>query len=160
MVRFLLIAALCLMGFPAKSGDVANELVGTWKMTSWVIQIIGGDTREPFGPNPKGRLIITPNGTLTAIGTGANRKPATNDDERLALFNSLLAYSGRYTIDGDKIITSIDISSNEVFSGANQNQMRFFRLEGQKLTLRTPEQDSGAIPGKKIVATITWEREP
>jgi hypothetical protein len=51
------------------------------------------------------------------------------------------------------------MSSNEIYTGANQNQMRFFHVEGDTLTLQTPEIASAIRPGQKAVATITFERE-
>ena len=71
----------------------------------------------------------------------------------------MLAYSGVYTVEGNKITTHVDMSSNEIYTGANQNQTRFFRVEGDKLTLRTPEIVSAVRPGQKAVGTITFERE-
>ena len=139
--------------------DVVSQLVGTWKATAWFVEVVGEGRREPFGPNPKGRLVITPEGHWIVILTGAHRRPARTDDEKAALLDSLLAYSGKYTIDGDKITTRIDVSSNEIFTGANRDQTRFFELEGDKLTVRTPEIVSAALPGKRVVGIITWERE-
>jgi hypothetical protein len=65
--------------------------------------------------------------------------------------------TGKFTIDGDKFITKVDISWNELFTG--QDQVRFFKLEGDKLTIRTAEQVSAVYPGKRVVGTLTWERE-
>jgi hypothetical protein len=70
----------------------------------------------------------------------------------------MLAYSGMYTIEGDRITTHVDMSSNEIYTGANRVQTRFFHLAGDKLTLRTPEIVS-AQTRQKAVATITFERE-
>jgi hypothetical protein len=39
------------------------------------------------------------------------------------------------------------------------DQVRFFKLEGDKLSIRTAEQASAIYPGKKVVGTLTWERE-
>ena len=121
--------------------------------------MVGEGTKEPFGPNPRGRVVITRERDFIVIITGADRRPAKTADEKAALLDSLLAYAGKYRIDGDKLIVRVDVSSNEVFSGANQDQTRFFRVEGDKLTLRTPEIASAALPGKRVVGTLTWERE-
>ena len=136
-----------------------KQLVGAWKLTSWTMRVVGEDTREPFGPNAKGRLVLTLDGYWTVIITGADRHAARNADEKAALLDSVLAYSGKYTIDGDKITVTVDMSSNEVFTGANQVQTRFFKLEGEKLTIQTPEIASAALPGKKIIGTNVFERE-
>ena len=56
-----------------------------------------------------------------------------------------------------KFTTNVDISWNEILTGTAQ--IRFFKLEGDKLSLRTAEQVSAVYPGKKVVGTLTWERE-
>ena len=143
----------------AFADEVQTQLIGTWKLTGWVVQVIGEDSREPYGPNPKGRLVITPEGHWIVVLTGANRRPAKTNDEKAALLDSMLAYSGKYRIEGDKITTRVDMSSNEIYTGANQDQTRFFKVDGDRLALRTPEIASAVLPGKKVVGTLSWERE-
>jgi Lipocalin-like domain len=70
---------------------------------------------------------------------------------------TLLAYTGKFTIDGDKFTTKVDISGNELLTGLDQ--VRFFKLEGEKLSIRTAEQPSSVYPGKRVVGTLIWERE-
>src|SRR6476646_3895829 len=134
--------------------EAAKQLVGSGRLTSWVIQVVGGEASEPFGPNPKGRAVFTPNGYVAFIIVGANRKPATNNDETAALLKSLLVYTGKFTIDGDKFTTKVDMSGNELLTG--QDQVRFFKLEGDRLSIRTAEQVSVIYPGKKVVGALTW----
>lgn len=141
----------------ALAEDIVKQLAGSWKLTSWTIQIIGGEAKEPFGPNPKGRAAFTPDGYVTFFIVAANRKPAANNEESAALLKSLMAYGGKFTIDGDKFVTKVDMSWNELFTG--QDQVRFFKLDGDKLTIRTAEQVSAVYPGKKVVGTLSWERE-
>jgi Lipocalin-like domain len=139
--------------------DAAAQLVGTWKLVSWLTKFDGGEIVEPYGPNAKGRLVLTPDGHWIIILTGANRKPAKSVEEKAALLDSMLAYSGAYTVEANQITTHVEVSSNEIYTGANQNQTRFFRLEGDRLTLRTPEIVSAVRVGQKAVGTITFERE-
>ncbi len=140
--------------------ESTKSLAGTWKLTDWTLRVVGEtEGKEPFGPNPKGRLVMTPDGYWIVIITGANRHPAKTAEEKIALFDSVLAYSGRYMIEGDKITIRVDMSGNEVFTGANQVQTRFFEFDGQRLIVRTPEINSAALPGKKIVGTNVFERE-
>ena len=141
----------------ALAQDTAKQLAGSWKLTSWTIQIIGGDATEPFGSNPKGRALFTPDGHVGFIIAGANRKPAANDAESAALLKTLLVYTGRFAIDGDKFTTKVDMSGNELLTG--QDQVRYFKLEGERMTIRTAEQVSSVFPGRKVIGTLTWERE-
>ena len=147
----------CLEPGSALAEDTARQLAGSWKLNSWTIQIIGGDVTEPFGRNPKGRALMTPDGYAAFVIAAANRKPAANDAESAALLKTLMVYTGPFAIEGDKFTTKVDISWNELLTG--QDQVRFFKLEGDKLTIRTAEQASAVYPGKKVVGTLTWERE-
>ena len=158
LILALAVSASCVFrpGF-SYAEDTTSQLTGTWKLVSWLTRFDGGDTVEPFGPNPKGRLVLTPDRHWIIILTGANRKPAKTIEEKAALLDSLLAYSGKYTVEGDKITTHVDMSWNEI--NTNQNLTRFFRMEGSKLTIRTPEIVSSVRPGQKAVGTITFERE-
>jgi hypothetical protein len=140
--------------------DAAKQLAGTWRVVSLLTKFDGGDTVEPFGPNPKGRLVLTPEGVWIIILTGANsRGPAKNLEEKAALLDSMLAYSGKYTVEGNRMMIRVDMSWNEIYSGANQNQTRFFNVEGDILTIRSPEIVSAVRPGQKAVATLTLEFE-
>jgi hypothetical protein len=157
LVALGLLACCCLQSGIIRADDTAKALVGSWRLSSWVIQIIGGELTEPLGANPKGRALFTPDGHVAFVIVAENRKPATNDAESAVLLKTLLAYTGKFTIDGDKFTTKVDISWNELLTG--QDQVRFFRLEGDRLTIRTAEQVSAVYPGKKVVGTLTWERE-
>ena len=157
LVAFALAASCYLQPGFSFADDTAKQLAGSWKLTSWTIQIIGGDVTEPFGRNPKGRALITPDGYAAFVIAAANRKPAANDAESAALLKTLMVYTGPFTIEGDKFTTKVDISWNELLTG--QDQVRFFKVEGDKLTIRTAEQTSAVYPGKKVVGTLTWERE-
>ena len=135
------------------------QLTGTWKLVAWSTKFDGGDAIEPYGSNPKGRLVLTPNRHWIIILTGANRKPAKTIEEKAALLDSMIAYTGKFTVEGDKITTHVDASSNEIYTGANQDQTRFFRIDGNKLIIQTPEIVSAVRPGQKAVGIITFERE-
>ncbi len=155
-----LAAACCFFFSPGSSSvDDANRLVGAWKLVSMLVKFGGGDAVEPYGAHPKGRLVLTREGHWIIILTAAGRSPAKTSDEKATLLDSMLAYSGRYTVDGDRITMHIDVSSNEVFSGPLQDQVRYFRIEGDRLIIRTPEIMSAVRPGQKAVGTIVFERE-
>lgn len=160
MVRLIALAvAACCYFQPglALAQDVAKQISGSWKLTSWTIQVIDGETAQPFGPNPKGRAVFTPDGFSAFMIARPDRKPATNDADSAALLKSLMVYTGKFTIDGDKLTTNVDLSWNEILTGTAQ--VRFFELEGDKLSIRTAEQASAVYPGKKVVGTLAWERE-
>jgi hypothetical protein len=160
MMRFVAfaLAAYCyLQPGSAFAQDAAKKLVGSWKLTSWTIQVIDGEATQPFGPNPKGRAVFTLDGFSAFMIARSDRKPATSDADSAALLKSLMVYTGKFTVDGDKLTTNVDLSWNEILTGTAQ--VRFFKLEGDKLSIRTAEQASAVYPGKKVVGTLSWERE-
>ena len=156
-VAFALAAYCYLQPGSAFAQDAAKKLVGSWKLTSWTIQVIDGEATQPFGPNPKGRAVFTPDGFSAFMIARPDRKPATSDADSAALIKSLMVYTGKFTVDGDKLTTNVDLSWNEILTGTAQ--VRFFKLEGDKLSVRTAEQASAVYPGKKVVGTLSWERE-
>ena len=68
----------------------------------------------------------------------------------------MFAYSGRYTVDGDKVVHHVDVSWSEDFTGVDL--IRFFKLEGDRLTITTAPSKS-AIIGVEATSVLVWERE-
>src|SRR5947207_13149112 len=113
----VVVAACCFVRPTVLSADeAATQLSGTWKLVSWLTRFDGGDTVEPYGPNAKGRLVLTPDRRWIIVLTGANRKPAKSVEEKAALLDTVLAYSGVYTVEADKITTHVEMSSNEIYT--------------------------------------------
>ena len=94
---------------------------------------------------------------MMMIITRPDRKPASTVGEQAELLQSMVAYSGLYTVDGDRIVTRPDVSWNEIYTGTVQ--VRYYRLSGDTLWIRTAEQPSAILPGKRVMATITYERQ-
>jgi hypothetical protein len=111
-----------------------------------------------WGPNAKGYLIFVPSGRMMAHLSAPDRKPPKNDADSAALLKSMNAYTGTYKIEGDKWTTIVDLHHNEIYVGTPQ--VRYFKLDGDKLYVRVPEQPSALFPGKRIAATLEWVREP
>jgi len=140
--------------------ETAKKLIGSWRLISFKVQVIGesAEARDMLGPEPFGRIILTPEHTVGLyIAKQGRNGPPTNDAEAAALLSSMNAYTGRYRIEGDKVITAVDGAWNEIFKA--REQVRYFSVDGDKLTLRTPEQPSATLPGKRVISTLLWERE-
>ena len=126
---------------------------------SFQIRVVGEETppKDVFGPHPFGRLILTPEHRMAVFTSRPDRKPPTNDAEAAALLSSMTAYTGRFRVEGDRFITTVDGAWNEYYTGTEQ--VRYFTVDGDRLSIRTAEQASGILPGKRTVATLAWERE-
>ena len=91
------------------------------------------------------------------LTTAQDRRPGMGDAERAALHKSMLAYSGKYRVEGNDFVTAVDVSWNEEWNGTEQR--RHFRLEGDKLFIESAPAPSIVFPGKTDFRRIVWERE-
>lgn len=154
-----LLAIPLLLGSPAVAADGTDQLFGSWRLISFKAQIVGEDAepRDVFGPAPFGRLILTPAHTMAAFLSRPDRKPPTDDAAAALLLRSMTAYTGHFRVEGDRFITTVDGAWNEIFKA--HEQVRIFKLEGNMLTIRVPEQPSGLIPGKRNTSVLVFMRE-
>ena len=152
--------ALLLALLPARAVDV-KALYGTWKLVSFTQRVVAtGQTTDVFGKAPSGFLSYSPDGRMNAILVKETR-PRRADmaqattEERAQLFNSMYAYAGTFTVDGNTVTHHVDISWNENWTGTHQ--VRNIRLEGNKLYIATNPQANG-IDGTIMVAELVWEK--
>jgi hypothetical protein len=113
-----------------------------------------GNTESPLGEHPKGYLIYTPEGRMMALLVHEKRSPAVVGEDRINLHKYMAAYSGRYTIEGTKVVHHVDISWNESWTGTDQ--IRFLELQGDKLTINAP---ISSVDGLASTSVLVWERE-
>jgi hypothetical protein len=112
------------------------ELAGTWHLLSWSLEIIeNGEHLQPFGDNPPGYIHFTSDGRFFAILTTADRKPVETEFDQIAAFGSLIAYTGRYRIEGNRLVTKVDVSADPAAVGTEL--VRFYKLMGDRLEIKT-----------------------
>jgi hypothetical protein len=135
-----------------------SEIIGIWKLVSYVKETISTGEREAvLGKNPTGYIIFTPEGRMMVMHTGEGRKAANTDQERADLFKSLIAYTGMYRIEGDKWISKVDVAANPAWVGTEQT--RIFRVDGDCLQESTPVMQWAIRPEKEMVRfIIIYER--
>jgi len=86
--------------------------------------------------------------------TGEGRKAPATDQDRVGLFNSLVAYTGPYRVDGEKWITTVEVSASPAWVGTEQ--ARAFQISGDRLQEMTAW---AARPDNRMArAVITYER--
>ncbi len=132
-----------------------QNLVGTYKLVSFTSNYDDGTTVDAFGKLPNGYTIITPKRFMSVL-VSDTRKAGTTTDDKVALYNSQVSYSGPYTVEGTKLITAVDISWNQAWTGTKQG--RTFTVEGNRLTLVTDMAPSALAPGKSVSARLVWEK--
>jgi hypothetical protein len=146
------------MRVPAVAADVENELLGVWKLESSYLEVKAtGEKKSIYGEKPKGYIIFTPEKRLAAIITAEQRDKPNRDEDCIAAFRSMLAYSGIYRVEGDKWITKVDVAWNEAWTGTEQ--VRTFRLDGDTLTVTSMWQPNVNLPDKpETRGVLRWSR--
>jgi hypothetical protein len=134
-----------------------SPLVGNWMLISSQVTVNNGAPTDYPGPNPRGYLLLTPEGRMMAFLASSDRKFGTSDVDQAQLLRSMLAYSGKYRVEGTDFITTVDVSSIEAWNGTEQR--RHYTIDGDTLTIVTEPQPSLLEPGRSIVGKLVWERE-
>ena len=162
MIRFMGVAVtgLALLLSPTIAFAGENPILGTWKLKSTVREVAAtGEKLNPLGEHPNGYLSYSADGRMYAIPTADNRnKPADanlTDEQRIKLHQTMTAYAGTYTVQADKVIHHVDISWNEAWTGTDQ--VRFFKLDGNTLTITTPLVKS-PMDGREGRFVLVWEK--
>ena len=134
------------------------SLVGTWRLLSTEMEMIDtGERTAFFGAKPQGRAVLTEDGYMMALLTGTDRSPATDPPGMAALLSSLVAYSGAYRIEGDKLVTKCDLAWQPAWVGTEQ--VRLISFDGDRLILTSPPQAHPAFPGREVRGVLAWRRE-
>jgi Lipocalin-like domain len=69
----------------------------------------------------------------------------------------MIAFAGPYRVEGDRWIITVEVSWNDAWTGTEQ--MRFFTVDGDTLTITTPWLQDPNTPGNPEVRLIgRWRR--
>lgn len=72
------------------------KLQGSWRLVSFETEMQETKERtQPWGADPKGSLIFGADGRLMVLLTAKVREPGNTDEKLLALFRTVMAYTGR-----------------------------------------------------------------
>jgi hypothetical protein len=96
---------------------------------------------------------------MYAIGVVEDRpKPRDllpTDQEKVKLQESMFAYAGTYTADGEKVVHHVDISWNQSWTGTDL--VRFYKVDGDTLTIRTARAEN-AFDGEEGEFVLVWSK--
>jgi Lipocalin-like domain len=153
---------LLVLGVILSAGKVCaqtiKDLAGTWTLVSVVTEQDGNKT-EPFGPHPKGILMVDANGRyVLAIARAGLPKIASNNrttatpEENKAIVGGSNTHFGTVSVNAaDKTITfKIETATFPNWDGTEQK--RPFTVTGDELTYTVPAASGGGT------ATVVWKR--
>jgi hypothetical protein len=139
--------------------SLAKQLQGHWVLaTQYVDQ--DGKKVEPFGANPRGSLIMTPDGRFSLFLMRASiPKFASNSRikgtaaENEAVVHSSIAYYGGYKVADERTNTvELHIEGSTFPNWDGEIQKRTMVINGNELRLTNP------VAGIGGVAHIVWRR--
>lgn len=122
---------------PRYAGQTPQPRPHPWKLE---IDFLGHERRRDWGApgrarseSPRRRRLYT-SARHVPHSQKQSRTPEQSppsDEEKIALFDTMFAYSGAYTVEVDRVVHHVDLSWNEAWSGTDQ--VRFCRVDEQTL---------------------------
>jgi hypothetical protein len=147
----------------ATTEAMASQLVGVWRLMSYTDEQEGNEDSFPFGPEPEGFLIYTPDGFVSAQLMKPGRSPfqshdwhgGTPDEYRQA-GSGYIAYCGVYQVDEkNETVThtpSVALLPNLILKG----QLRSITLTGDRLVLCAA--GIPVVDRPPITSRLEWQR--
>jgi hypothetical protein len=133
-------------------------IAGSWILQSCYVQRVDtGERMLPYGENPRGVLIMHESGRMAAVITPRDQVMPASDADTAKLYGQLIAYSGRYRLEGNRYVTDVDVSWLTAWVGTAQG--RTFVLRETLLDIVSDPTSSPLFGGAQIVAVLTWARE-
>ena len=136
-----------------------HRIVGVWGLVAQVYEDATTGERIPiFGDHPSGRQIATRDGRWIALATAEGRTVPSTDAEHVKALRSMIAYTGRYRVEGDTVTTKVEAAWNPAWVGGEQ--VRYLQFETDDLLhIKSAPMPHPNIPGKTIRVVVTWQRE-
>lgn len=139
-------------------GDASARIVGSWRVVSYELEFQdGGEGQLPLGARPNGYLLFGADGRMTAYLEAAGRKAPRSDEERSAAYRTMMAYTGKYRVEGDTWTTKVDAAWNVEWVGTSQ--LRNFTLKGDRLSVVAQWNPNPLYAGRMTRGRLTFERE-
>jgi hypothetical protein len=139
---------------------VRDALVGAWRLLSWENQAADGQITYPMGPDPIGYVIYAADGRFSVTISRRGRAGFVAGDllggtieEKARAVEDFVAYAGRYSFHGDRVVHHVELSLFPNWVGSDQE--RWVELAGDRLTLSASPL---LLAGKQQVPRLVWER--
>ena len=143
------------------AAQIREPLIGTWKMVSWTVEDLAtGEKQDALGPDPAGVITYSADGRVVVLVLKRDRRAPADlvptSEEKIALYDSMFAYAGTFTVDHEKVVHHIDMSWNQAWTGTDQ--IRFCKLRNGVLTyIGAPAKNP--MTGCDCVHTVIFHRE-
>jgi hypothetical protein len=144
--------------------SLRDQLIGAWKLVSYVEKPVDGSTPfYPFGEDPKGIIMYTPDGFMSAQLCRPDRTPFASGDwfkgtpqEYEAEASTYIAYTGPFHVDEEQQTLTHSMFISLFPNWVGQTQPRVVRIEDGMLNLSTASPIMSA--GKRVNSYLQWKR--
>jgi len=141
-----------------------EQLIGAWKLVSYVEQPVDGSAPHyPFGEEPQGIIMYTPDGYMSAQLCRPDRAPFASGDwfkgtasEYEAEASTYIAYTGPFHVDEENQSLTHSMFISLFPNWIGQTQPRVLKIEGDILSLSTASPINSA--GKTVNSYLRWQR--
>jgi hypothetical protein len=163
IILIVLTGVIWVSGCMLDEGSASQDLVGSWRLISSEGHSSDGSIVYDQGKTPKGRVMFDANGRLSLHLTDPNRRNFVSGDflrptpdELIEAFTGYFGYFGSYSLDEDAGVVIFHVEGAAYPNYVGTDQKRFYKIEGNRLILRTPPERAG---GADVTYYVTWERE-
>jgi Lipocalin-like domain len=137
-----------------------DALVGAWRLVSWENRAADGQVTYPMGTDALGALLYTADGRFSVTISRRDRAEFAAGDllsgtteEKTRAVEGFVAYAGRYTFHGDRVIHHVELSLFPNWVGSDQE--RWVELAEDRLTLSASPL---LLAGRQQIPRLVWER--
>ncbi len=136
-----------------------EQLVGSWTLVALTAGA-GADQTLPYGPNPKGTMMVDANGrfSITVLRSdlpkfASNNRTTGTPEENKAIVQGSIAYFGTYTIDEATRVITVKVEGSTFPNFDGGAQTRILSFAGDEVTYLNPTPSMGGGPAK-----VTYRR--
>jgi hypothetical protein len=145
---------------PTRTSDRATALIGTWKLQSFHFRACDGEVTYPFGREAVGYYLFSAGGHMSVVVMAPDRPLFVGGDlmggttaEKAEAAETYISYTGRYEVDGDRLIVHPEAAFFPNWIGIDQ--VRLMSLDDDVLDLSTPPM---LLAGVQRTAHLVWKR--
>ena len=138
-----------------------DELLGSWTLVSWSGVDSEGRRVKHGGETPRGELIYLPSGRMAVQIQHDGREPfgsqsweAGTEEQRASAWAGYNAYCGTFdVVEPGVVVHHVELAIHPDHPGMDKR--RDYTLEGDELTLRTQDVETGSGPAS---SELRWRR--
>lgn len=140
--------------------DIKSEIVGCWRLCSYIIKGVNEEKNYLWGKNADGVIIYLENGYMSVHVSNKDRQKFGDndflhgkDEEVRKAFEGYTTYFGTYEYKPDEGLVLHHINEALYPNWSGITHTRFVQCEGDKLSIKTPPI---SIAQKECVMELSW----